>query len=390
MIKYALQYLQSATTILQQYDGSMPLQHFLKSFFSADKKFGSKDRRNISHLCYSYFRLGHAGKHLAVKDRIAIVLFVSKADEWQQLFPADWIEQLNLDTPARLELVKKTFDIHAEDIFPFYQLSAGIMQAEFAWSHIHQPKLFIRIRSGKEAYARKHLMAANIEFEEVSEHAFAFKNNTKVDEVLKINEDYVVQDINSQRVGEFMQLAKRPYYMKVWDCCAASGGKSILAHDVLKDIQLTVTDVRASIINNLKNRLQQAQVKNYTSFVADVANQTALAATLKNEQFDLVICDAPCSGSGTWGRTPEQLYYFNEEKINTYATIQQQVAMNAIGYVKQGGYLLYITCSVFRQENEDVVNNLQQRFNLRLIQMHVLQGYGMQADTMFAALLQTH
>jgi 16S rRNA (cytosine967-C5)-methyltransferase len=185
-----------------------------------------------------------------------------------------------------------------------------------------------------------------------------------------------------------MKLAKRPYYIKVWDCCAASGGKSIMAVDVLKDITLTVTDVRASIINNLKSRFQQAGIKNYTSHVVDVANSNSLSNTLKDERFDLVICDAPCSGSGTWGRTPEQLYYFTEDKIRHYSNLQKQVASNALRYVKKGGYLLYVTCSVFEQENQAVVKTMKEQFNLELVKMELLKGYEQHADTMFAALLQ--
>jgi 16S rRNA (cytosine967-C5)-methyltransferase len=386
-MKYANQYLQSAASIIKQYDGSVPLHHFLKSFFAAEKKYGSKDRRNISHLCYAFYRLGHTLKNIPAAERIAIVLFLTGADEWVDIFPTEWQANLHASFDERVETVKATYpSFNIDSIFPFQQLSASIDHGAFASSHLHQPKLFIRIRKGKDAYVKKQLTAADIPFEEAGEHALAFVNNTKLDTVLKINEDYVVQDINSQAIGELMKISKRPYYMKVWDCCAASGGKSLLAEDILKDIKLTVTDVRSSIINNLKNRLRQAQVKDYTSFVVDVSNTSALSKTLQDEKFDLVICDAPCTGSGTWGRTPEQLYFFTEDKITHYTNLQKEIAANASRYIKAGGYFLYITCSVFKAENEDVVEFIKQQFHLKLVKMELLKGYDKKADTMFAAL----
>jgi 16S rRNA (cytosine967-C5)-methyltransferase len=59
-------------------------------------------------------------------------------------------------------------------------------------------------------------------------------------------------------------------------------------------------------------------------------------------KFDLVICDAPCSGSGTWSRTPEQLYFFNEKKISEYSILQKNIVGNALKSLKKDGYFLYM------------------------------------------------
>src|SRR3990170_9151946 len=62
-------HLNTATKLIQQYRGQEPLHHFLKNFFSQHKKFGSKDRKRISHLCYSFFRVGRAfGREFALTD----------------------------------------------------------------------------------------------------------------------------------------------------------------------------------------------------------------------------------------------------------------------------------------------------------------------------------
>ena len=171
----------------------------------------------------------------------------------------------------------------------------------------------------------------------------------------------------------------------VWDCCAASGGKSILANDVLGDIQLTVSDVRENILFNLKKRFVAAGINNYKSFIADLTNPKQPVSA---ESFDLIIADVPCSGSGTWSRTPEQLYYFEPAKIDEYAKLQKAILKNVINALKPGGYFLYITCSVFKKENEHAIDFLQENFNLKTLKMELLKGYELKADSMFAALLQ--
>jgi 16S rRNA (cytosine967-C5)-methyltransferase len=171
----------------------------------------------------------------------------------------------------------------------------------------------------------------------------------------------------------------------VWDCCAGSGGKSILAVDVLKDIDLTVSDIRPSIITNLKRRFEEAAIKNYTAVIADLTN---LKSEIPRQKFDLIICDAPCTGSGTWSRTPEQLYFFDKEKIAYYSNLQKKIVTNTIPHLAKDGFFLYITCSVFKKENEEVVEFIQNNSKLQLVKQEVLTGYDKKADTMFTTLIK--
>src|SRR3546814_15861376 len=82
------------------------------------------------------------------------------------------------------------------------------------------------------------------------------------------------------------------------------------------------------------------------------------------ERFDGIILDAPCTGSGTWGRTPEMLSAFDKGSIGRFAALQRQLAARAIKHLKPGKPLIYITCSVFAEENEGVVGYLQDTFGL--------------------------
>jgi 16S rRNA (cytosine967-C5)-methyltransferase len=160
-----------------------------------------------------------------------------------------------------------------------------------------------------------------------------------------------------------------------------------LLYDKNPRIELTVSDIRENIIINLKKRFAEAGMHRYKSFVADITKSN-VPLPINKESFDLIICDAPCSGSGTWGRTPEQLVFFTKEKIDHYANLQRSIAQNAAAYLKKGGFFLYITCSVYKKENEEVVTFLQQHTGLQLQSMQYFKGYHQKADTLFAAAFQ--
>ena len=159
-----------------------------------------------------------------------------------------------------------------------------------------------------------------------------------------------------------------------------------MAVDVLDNIHLTASDVRTTIIQNLRKRLETAGISRYQSFVADISIPIP---QLKGHSFDLIICDAPCTGSGTWGRTPENLLFFEEETIQQFSQLQQKIVSNTIPHLASEGYFLYITCSVFKAENEAVVSFIQQQFpKLQLISSSLIIGHKKRADTMYAALLK--
>jgi len=89
---------------------------------------------------------------------------------------------------------------------------------------------------------------------------------------------------------------------------------------------------------------------------------------------------------GHWRK--EQIHFFEKNKIREYAILQKKIVSNALKRLSADGYLLYITCSVFKEENEENVNYLRENLNLTLIESKYLEGYKMQADTLFAALFK--
>ena len=382
-MKYATQYVRSAANILGLYKGEEPFHHFIKRYFSANKKFGSGDRRHIAALCYNYFRPGHALKNTPVEKRIVLSAFICAGirPAFPEYLPDTWELVLEKPMEQRLALVPS---LQWPSVFPYYdQLSEGIDHLLFSLSFLIQPGLYLRLRPGCKKQVEEKLSKAEVPFIRIGEDGLALPNGAKVDSLLQLDREAVVQDINSQRTAGLLAPITGKI-ITVWDACAASGGKSILVYDRMRDIELTVSDKRSSILQNLHERFAKAGIKKYYSQVADLAKSSD-AIKVPGNGFDLVICDAPCTGSGTWSRTPEQLFYFDEAAIEKYADLQKKIVANLLPKIKPGGYLLYITCSVFRKENEDMAGFLQQK-NCRLVQMQLLKGYENKADTLFAAL----
>lgn len=381
-------YFNTALSLIRLYDGTVPLVHFLKKYFSEHKKHGSRDRKLITHLCYSYYRIGHALLSLDPEERLRIAIFLCEetAGDWAGLFEQQWLAAWSVSLPGKINWLQKEYPgFTVASVFPWIeQLSEGIEPEAFILSHFTQPDLFLRIRPGKQQQVLAKLADQPIAFSQPTANCLALANTTKIDGLLDIDKEVVVQDYSSQQVAGFFSLTIHHSPLTLWDCCAASGGKSLLAMDTLPKVDLTVSDIRPSILRNLKERFDRAGIRHYQSFIADL---TQSPLTTHHSPFHIVLCDAPCSGSGTWGRTPEQLYFFTEEKITEYAALQKKIINHVIPHVAKGGYLLYITCSVFRKENEEQVQYILENREFKLLKMELLKGYGVKADSMFAVLL---
>lgn len=387
-------HLRNASELTNQYKGIIPFSAWIKNYFKENKKFGSKDRKQISHLCFCYFRLGKALANVSIEEKMLVGLFLtsSGSNDFLSYFKPQWQEQANLPLEEKLLFIAKEFSLSEkniiDEIFSWQnELSKSIEPAAFSTSHLIQPDVFLRIRPGHETKVAGKLSSAEIPFNSIDSNTLSVSNSVKIDEIIQLNKEAVIQDLNSQNVASlFKEISFDKKAINVWDCCAASGGKSIMFYDYNKNINLTVSDIRNSILANLKERFKEAGITKYQSFVLDLSNpQIKLPA----KNFDLIIADVPCSGSGTWGRTPEQLFFFSTEKIDHYAKLQANITGNTIDALNDGGYFLYITCSVFEKENESAVKRLEEK-GLKLIKMQVLKGYDKKADTMFAALLRKY
>ncbi|WP_293917845.1 MULTISPECIES: RsmB/NOP family class I SAM-dependent RNA methyltransferase [unclassified Sphingobacterium] len=370
---------------LSSYPNKEPFSRFLTQFFKDNKQMGSSDRRMTSRLCYNFFRLGKAASQLSVTDRVVLAEFLCETESTVvSYYKPDWTSRLGDSVSDKIDFLVSQDLINRSDLFPLQQhLSAPIDTELFLQSQLIQPDLFIRLKRGSEAKVKHILTEAGVAFENVRPQTLALRNGTNLQQLKGLSGLYEVQDLSSQKTIDLIEAKDGESW---WDACAASGGKALLFLDKYPSVKLLVSDIRMSILRNLDERFDLAGIKNYRKKVIDLTHDPL--TILNKELFDGIILDAPCSGSGTWGRTPEMISQFKESTIANFSVLQRQIAKNVLRHLKTGKTLLYITCSVFKEENEDVVNFICEHLGCELEEMVTLKGYEQQADTMFAARLR--
>jgi len=382
--------LRYAVRILHAYSGEIPLHSFLKNFFRENPQMGSRDRRQVSEMCYCFFRMGHTLRHISVEERILTGIFLTNQHQEQILehLRPEWHSIIEKPLVEKLDIIQLTFpDFQLTDIFPWKNLiSKGVDHHALCLSFLEKPRLFLRVRPGQEELLTEKLIRHKIEYEDADParllpfKAFAITGGTKLDNVFLINREAVIQDLSSQRTALILKPdSKREF--EVWDCCAGSGGKSILLADLFPGCRLTVSDIRESILKNLSTRFREAGMESANLFSADLTDQN----DIPRQSFNFIVADLPCTGSGTWSRTPEALYYFNPDTISNYRQRQERILSNVLRQLKPNGTLVYITCSVFADENEMISSKISEPGNLKLEKHQILDGYHSGADSMYAA-----
>ncbi len=147
--------------------------------------------------------------------------------------------------------------------------------------------------------------------------------------------------------------------MQVMDLCAGAGGKSLAVADAMEGKgQIHAYDTHAGRLRELGNRSQRAGAHNIQSRKLPESGE-ARAAMLDehNAGMDRVMVDVPCSGSGTWRRSPDLRWRFDAASLDAITQVQADLIAEAAAMVKVGGRLIYMTCSVLPDENEEIVES---------------------------------
>ncbi len=146
---------------------------------------------------------------------------------------------------------------------------------------------------------------------------------------------------------------------QVLDLCAGSGGKTLaLAAQMGNKGQIYATDIDGRRLMPIYDRLKRADVRN-VQVRAPKGRQSAV--TDLDGRFDIVFVDAPCTGTGTWRRNPDAKWRLRPGALDERIKAQDMVLEQAFAALRPGGRLLYVTCSVLREENEDRVAALMER-----------------------------
>jgi len=180
-------------------------------------------------------------------------------------------------------------------------------------------------------------------------------------------------DDGSRLVAE-LAAAAAPQAARIWDACAAPGGKTLLLAHRLPAAEIMASDVSLRRLAAMRTRFEHfAQAANVRIEQADA---TEAPAALDN--FDLILCDVPCTGTGTLARNPEIRHRLTPAEISRQATRQQKILSAALLRLAPGGRLLYSTCSLESEECEQVVeavtSKLESKAGIRHLSLDPVLG----------------
>ena len=161
---------------------------------------------------------------------------------------------------------------------------------------------------------------------------------------------YIIQDEASQLVTSIFDPKPGE---RILDACAAPGGKTThIAQRMENGGEIYALDLTKGKLAQIEEIYQRLGIKIVKAMKGDAAYALPIPKGMK---FDRILADVPCSGFGTLRRNPDLKWRRKEEDIGRLAELQSSILRNLAYYVKEGGILVYSTCTVFHEENEDVV-----------------------------------
>ena len=184
-----------------------------------------------------------------------------------------------------------------------------------------------------------------------SEEGIVVKNPPPTSELPFMKEGlYIIQDEASQLVTTVMDPKPGE---RILDACAAPGGKTThFSQKMENQGEIYALDVSKKKLDLIEEMCQRLGIDIVKTTQGDAAQSLPIAQGLK---FNRILADVPCSGFGTLRKNPDLKWRRGEEDIKRLSELQASILKNLSNYVREGGFLIYSTCTVFREENEDVV-----------------------------------
>lgn len=423
--------MKQAVAALASYRYREDLNSWLKNYMKAFPSMGSRDRRELRALVYGAVRMARLFPEATVEQQIGMgqvfaagpssdfVQYARSRSGWDlpslpvpgtdtlqsmtepgydtlQSIPGPGFDAMqSLRGPGfdALQLCRhwaqEGLSFRADDWFPAHnRISSSIDQNELLKGFLMPPRTWVRLRAGREKvveneWCEKAWLWGN---SETTPNARWVESGRPLNSLNSFQSGFFeVQDLASQRTIRFMNPSSGESW---WDACAGSGGKSLLLHDREPGVKLFATDERQSTLQQLHERFKRAGIRSYSRYCMDIDQRDPLEqAGSFPRQFDAVLADVPCSGSGTWSATPDWLSRFEQHRITEFAERQFRLVSNLLPYVREGGRLVYLSCSLYADENEQVVDRLCSTFGWQCLDQGYEQASLEGGDVLFGAVL---
>ncbi|MEO6231310.1 MAG: RNA methyltransferase [Ferruginibacter sp.] len=184
---------------------------------------------------------------------------------------------------------------------------------------------------------------------------------------------YYVQEASSMFLEEAIrQVIDLTQPLKVLDLCAAPGGKSTLIQSLVNEKSLLVSnEVIKTRVNILTENITKWGAGNVIVTNNDPNNFKRLP-----EFFDVIIVDAPCSGSGLFRKDPHAIGEWSEQNVQLCSQRQHRILADILPSLKTGGILIYSTCSYSQEEDENIVDRLIEEHKLSSLELKLNNDWG--------------
>lgn len=226
------------------------------------------------------------------------------------------------------------------------------------------PPVWLRLNPHAQAETLAHLVEAEVELRQSAEipTAFLLNNHIAVVTPLEVGgADVAVQDVSAQYLGVVLAqyTDQLPKNANILDACAAPGGKTALMAQQFPDWQITAVDKSAHRLERLRENLarQNLTVDVQQADLLDEEHDFFADHQADGGSYDLVVLDAPCSGIGVIRRHPDIKHLRVPKAIDRVATQQASILSNVWSTVRDGGYLVYITCSYLTMETDEIIQS---------------------------------
>ncbi len=339
----------------------------IEKLFQKNKKWGSRDRAFIAEQVYEivrWWRLLHYG----LTENTNLPESTNEAYWWkivainlikQGVFEKnDWKEWSNIPDKSLIinRLSDKTLPLSVRVSIPDWLEEEGIQQFGKEWENeivaMNNPApLILRCNSLKTnpTQLSKELSKINIAHKVVGKttpNAIILEQRTNVfsTELFK-NGLFEVQDLASQLVAQQLQLQTG---LRVIDACAGAGGKTLHISSIMQNKgQIIALDKEEYKLNELKKRAIRAGATNIV--VKPIENSKTIKRLY--DSADRLLLDVPCSGLGVLRRNPDAKWKLKPEFIENIKVVQQEIIQNYSKMLKNGGIMVYATCSIMPTEN---------------------------------------
>lgn len=319
-------------------EGGASADTIAKRFFAERRYAGSKDRRAVRDLAWSAIR--RFGKRPA-DARSAFVTMAGADPELAALFDGSDYGPAAIDPTERRasggELPKWLKPL----------LSPLVDEIEQA-ALLDRAPLDLRVNALKSS--RGEMLAAFPEADALppSEYAMRLPGGTAIDgHPAVVSGQIEIQDLGSQLIVDACHARSG---MTVLDLCAGAGGKTLaLAAAMANDGRIVATDTNRNRLDQLMPRAARAGATNIETRLLNPKQETVMLADLA-AKCDLVLIDAPCSGSGTWRRNPETRWRLDGVRLKRVIDEQVKLLDIAAEMVAPGGHLVYAVCSLIADE----------------------------------------